>query len=214
MKKIKSLLSFMLVMSIMFIVTGCRKNISEADYKKMIDSFVSTSLNTYELTIGDEAAPQARVWLQDGNGTVYSSDEKVVTITELGKVTAVGEGSAYIVITDKKGTMFEVYRYDVYKPVPEANLSKLPEIPGIDFLYEIENFDSTGLNTYELKIGESHTAPGAVWAQTGSCYTSDPDVITIAENGNVFAQGRGTAYVVIKAKLGNIFKVTKYLVKG
>ena len=48
--------------------------------------------------------------------------------------------------------------------VPEADLSNLPEIEGVDFAYEIEYFNSTPLNTFHLKVGDSHTPTASVWA--------------------------------------------------
>ena len=197
---------------------GSNKNEQkEINYQAMIDSFVAGPLNTFELTIGDEHAPNATVWLknQAANGTAYTSDESVVTVTEFGKVTAVGEGTAYIVITAQNGAMFEVYRYDVYAEAPEADLSNLPAIDGVDLATEIANFNSTPLNTYELKIGKSHTPTAAVWTGTGAaCYTTDAKVVEVAANGNVTAKGKGTAYVVIKSSIGNMFEIYKYVVNG
>ena len=209
----KKIISIALIVSIFSVLAGCVGK-SKIDYQTMIDSFVPGPLNTFELIVGDEAAPQAGIWLKSGEGTVYTDNEAVVTVTELGKVTAVGEGSAHVVITGPDETMFEVYRYDVYPPVPEADLSNLPEVSGVDFLYEINNFASDGTNTREIKIGETNKANAAVWAGSGSCYSSDETVVTVAENGTVTAVGRGTAYVLIKAGLGNMFQITKYIVKG
>ncbi len=84
----------------------------ELDYDAIIDSFVPDSLNTFELSVGDTHKPNAAVWLQGSGGAVYSSDESVVTVTELGKVTAVGQGSAYVIIVGG-GRMNACYRYDV-----------------------------------------------------------------------------------------------------
>ena len=182
-------------------------------YKDMIDSLVSDALNTFEMTVGEEHKPGASLWLQNG-GTAYSSDENVVTISNLGKVTAVGEGSAYIIITFGN-TLFQVYRYDVYLPASDADISNLPEVPGVDFAKEIENFDSTALNTYSLKIGNTHKPTASVWASAGgTCYTSDDSVVTIASNGTVTAVGKGTAYVIIKSGVGNMFQIYKYIVNG
>lgn len=186
-------------------------------YDDIIDSFVGSALNTFEMTVGDTHSPNATVWLKTGNGSVYSSDESVVTVTELGKVTAVGEGSAYVIImADKTGnSLYEIYRYDVYNTAPEANLSNLPAIDGIDFANEIANFNSTALNTTTLKVGASHSPTASVWASNGgTCYTSDETVVTVAANGNVTAVGRGTAYVIIKAGIGNMFEIYKYVVNG
>lgn len=84
----------------------------ELDYDAIIDSFVPDSLNTFQLSVGDIHKPDAAVWLQGSRGAVYSSDESVVTVTELGKVTAVGQGSAYVIIVGG-GRMNACYRYDV-----------------------------------------------------------------------------------------------------
>ena len=208
----KKILAFFTATILMFGFTACSK--SKIDYNKMIDGFVADSLNTFELTIGEEHSPTAQVWIQGGGKgtTTYSSDEKVVTINEAGKVTAVGEGSAYVVITAQFGAMHEVYRYDVY--APEADLSHLPVIEGFDFAGQIATFSSTALNTKELHKGESHTPVAAVWAQNGgACYTSDANVVTVAPNGAVTANQRGTAYVVIKSAVGNMFEMYKYIVK-
>ena len=82
------------------------------DYDAIIDSFVPDALNTFELSVGDTHNPNAAVWLQGSRGAVYSSDEAVVTVTELGKVTAVGQGTAYVIIVGG-GKMNACYRYDV-----------------------------------------------------------------------------------------------------
>ncbi len=84
----------------------------ELDYDAIIDSFVPDSLNTFVLSVGNAHKPNAAVWLQGSGGAVYSSDESVVTVTDLGKVTAVGEGSAYVIIVGG-GKMNACYRYDV-----------------------------------------------------------------------------------------------------
>ena len=96
--------------------------------------------------------------------------------------------------------------------VPEADLSNLPAIEGVDFLYEIENFNSTPFNTFNLKVGAMHTPTAAVWAQSGNCYTSDESVATVAKNGNVKGISRGTAYVVIVGSTG-MYEVYKYIIE-
>ena len=97
--------------------------------------------------------------------------------------------------------------------MPEAGLSNLPAIEGVDFAYEIEYFNSTMLNTFTLRVGDKHTPTASVWAgDEDSCYSSDESVVFVAKNGNVFAKGRGTAYVVIKG-IGNMFEIYKYIVK-
>ena len=83
-----------------------------SEFDKLIENFVPGSFNTFILKVGDVHKPNAAVWLSSGKGTVYSSDENVVTISEYGKVTAVGKGTAYIVIVAITG-MSQVYQYIV-----------------------------------------------------------------------------------------------------
>lgn len=186
---------------------------SNIDYDKIIESFTPTSLNTIKCTIGRVHTPSSAVWLSSGKGEVYSSDENVVTVSELGKVTAVGPGTAYVIISVNDGSLYEAYQYTVYGPTPEADLSNLPTVEGVDFAYEIENFASTSLNSYELEIGGTHSPTASVWANAGGkCYTSDASVVTVATNGTVKAVGRGVAYVIIKSSVGNMFQIYKYTV--
>ena len=218
MKKITAVL-IIAVIALSAVSCGIKQaSLSKADYDRMIGSYVQSPLNTFELTVGDAHSPTAAVWLKNGNGsgTSYSSDENVVTVSEYGKVTAVGAGSAYVVITGL-GDMFEVYRYDVYEKAPEADLSNLPVIDGIDLAKEIELFNSTSLNTVTLKKGQTHTPTASVWAKAGGpCYTTDASVVTVDKNGNVTAAGTGTAYVVIRSSIStsNMFEMYKYIVKG
>ncbi len=79
--------------------------------EEIIDSFVPSSFNCVTLSVGDSHKPNCAIWLSSGMGTVYSSDESVVTVTTLGKVTAVGAGEAYVII--RAGTMYDVVRYTV-----------------------------------------------------------------------------------------------------
>lgn len=74
--------------------------------------FYPDDFNCKELTIGETHKPSASVWLKNGNGKVYSSDEAVVTVNSNGVVTARGEGVAYIKIVSSTG-MSEMYMYIV-----------------------------------------------------------------------------------------------------
>ena len=87
-------------------------NASENEFDKLIENFVPDRFNTFIMKVGQVHKPGAAVWLSSGSGTVYSSDENVVTIGEYGKVTAVGKGTAYVVIVGQTG-MSKVYQYTV-----------------------------------------------------------------------------------------------------
>ncbi len=82
------------------------------DYDEIIENFVSTPLNSFSMEVGDVHKPNAAVWLEGSRGSVYTSDEGVVIVSSLGKVTAVGEGTAYVIIVSAQG-LYEEYCYTV-----------------------------------------------------------------------------------------------------
>ena len=96
---------------------------SSVDYDHIIDNFVEDSFNHTTLVVGEEDKPQAAIWLQNSVAgcETYTSDPSVVTVTDLGKVEAVGPGTAYVIITANYGTMHDIHRYDVVGTAAEKN---------------------------------------------------------------------------------------------
>ena len=191
---------------------------NQAKWDEYIENFVPSSLNTTELYIGDSHSPNAAVWVQGGNeDRVYSDNTDVVTVSPYGKVTAVGEGEAHVVIKGL-GNMHEVYLYKVYSESPEADLSNLPELHSKDFATLIENFGESSLNTHTLKVGDTFSPTESVWVMNGYeeyCHTSDPSVAAISPYGKVTAVSRGTAYIVVESPVGNgsMYGIHKIIVK-
>ena len=185
------------------------------DYDQIIGSFVSDSLNTTELEVGQEDKPGSAIWLQQGfiKGKVYCDNESVVQVTDLGKVVAVGPGTAHVVISTIGG-MWDVHRYNVTGASAQVNTANLPNTGSVDFAYEIQNFSSNSMNTFSLKVGQNDSPTAALWLSTGSgsAYTSDENVVTVASNGTVTAVAPGTAYVLICASIGNMHEIYKYVV--
>lgn len=96
----------------------------------------------------------------------------------------------------------------------EPDLSNLPEIEGVDFAAEIEDYARDSFNFQYLSEGETHEAQGAVFAANGgAAYTSDPSVVKVNRRGVVTAVGTGTAYVIVCYGYNNQqTKLTKYMV--
>lgn len=230
MKTLKSLIAGLLTIMLLLTFAGCdiqEKMLDKSnellekqqqnqvdnidlDYDAIIDSFVSDSHNTVTLEIGEEHKPTEAMMLQSG-GVTYSSDEKVVTVTSLGKVTAVGEGTAYVILASSN-TMYVTYCYKVNAPAAEADLSDLPVIDGIDFAYEIENFVDKYPYTHEIAVGDKDKPIGA-GSSDNTYYTSDEAVAAVATNGTVTGVGKGTAYILIKFGDGDMFYIHKYTVR-
>ncbi|MBQ7302514.1 MAG: hypothetical protein IJW89_02920 [Clostridia bacterium] len=77
----------------------------------------------------------------------------------------------------------------------------------------IQNFTVDAFNDRTLTIGESEEARGAIWTMNGDvdCLTSNPQVVTIDENGVVTAVGEGVAFVAIAVD-DHVNAVTRYTV--
>lgn len=207
MKKNSIKLLLTIILSVFLLVaTTVTAFAEEFDFETEISGFSSTKLNTFELEIGGTHTPTAAVWTKNGTATCYSSNERVVTISDKGVVTAVGEGTAYIAI-ESLG-LYELYCYNVAS-APENTTDSDADIT-FDFETAISEFESTSLNTYTLKLGETDTPDAAVWTNNGrtKCYSSDESVVTVSDKGLVTAVGEGTAYVVIDT--GSMYKLYKY----
>jgi len=171
-------------------------------HQEMINSFEENYYNVKSLLIGEEDKPQASVWLSSSMASIISSDESVVTVTDIGKVTAVGEGTAYVII-DAAG-MYEIYRYDVSGEIGTDETEELvlaPSNNGIDYRELIENFVPDHFNVIKLSVGESNKPSASVWLMSGNgcVYSSNENVVTVTDLGKVTAVGEGSAYVVISA---------------
>ena len=93
-------------------------------YASIIEDFVPDSFNMETLEVGQVHKPNAAIWCE-GNFLnmvkTSSTDESVVTVTSGGKVTAVGTGEAYVIISieppiigDLFGSMmYEIIHYEV-----------------------------------------------------------------------------------------------------
>jgi hypothetical protein len=189
-KTFKILLTSVLILSLLFALGGCHKKQEPAEkYKDLIEDFVPDHFNYQELAVGEVDKPTAAVWAEGnvfGLVKVVSTDENVVTVSKGGKVTAVAEGSAYVIFAIEipfLGTvMSEIYHYNVCATIWEKYAS---------------DFDSNWFNTITLGLGQQNTPTSAIWVKGGGqAYSSDETVITVDDNGTVTAVGLGQAYVV------------------
>lgn len=159
--------------------------ISESD----IAGFYPDNFNCKELTIGETHKPSAAIWLNNGKGKVYSSDESVAVVSVSGIVTAKGKGTAYIKIVTSTGTS-KIYRYTVN----ECGISE----------DDILGFYPDDFNTFELAVGETHKPLASIWLADGNSkvYSYDESVVTVNASGVVTAIGEGVAYIKIIGSTG------------
>ncbi len=83
------------------------------DFATLIENFSESSLNTHTLEVGDTYSPGETVWVLNGyEEYCHTSDEDVVTVSPYGKVTAVGRGTAYVVIESpvSGGSMYGIHK--------------------------------------------------------------------------------------------------------
>ena len=156
---------------------------------------IKVSPDTLTLTKKDETAQlTAEVtpsYADNKRVTWQSSDEKVATVDENGKVTAVGNGTATITATSVSGSYTAIVSVTVKIPV---------EIQKLTIEAEKETLTKIGEST-ELKVKiepENADLQKLIWK-------SDNEKVAITdENGKVTAVGNGTAEITVTTEDGKI----------
>ena len=156
---------------------------------------IKVSSDTLTLTKKDETAQlTAEVtpsYADNKRVTWQSSDEKVATVDENGKVTAVGNGTATITATSVSGSYTATVSVTVKIPV---------EIQKLTIEAEKETLTKIGEST-ELKVKiepENADLQKLIWK------SHNEKVAIVNENGKVTAVGNGTAEITVTTKDGKI----------
>ena len=156
---------------------------------------IKVSPDTLTLTKKDETAQlTAEVtpsYADNKRVTWQSSDEKVATVDENGKVTAVGNGTATITATSVSGSYTATVSVTVKIPM---------EIQKLTIEAEKETLTKIGEST-ELKVKiepENADLQKLIWK------SDNEKVATTDENGKVTAVGNGTAEITVTTEDGKI----------
>ena len=156
---------------------------------------IKVSPDTLTLTKKDETAQlTAEVtpsYADNKRVTWQSSDEKVATVDENGKVTAVGNGTATITATSVSGSYTAAVSVTVKIPV---------KIQKLTIEAEKETLTKIGEST-ELKVKiepENADLQKLIWK------SDNEKVATTDENGKVTAVGNGTAEITVTTEDGKI----------
>lgn len=156
---------------------------------------IKVSPDTLTLTKKDETAQlTAEVtpsYADNKRVTWQSSDEKVATVDENGKVTAVGNGTATITATSVSGSYTATVSVTVKIPV---------EIQKLTIEAEKEILTKIGEST-ELKVKiepENADLQKLIWK------SHNEKVAIVNENGKVTAVGNGTAEITVTTEDGKI----------
>lgn len=130
MKRTIKALAVMLLAALM-LVCFATPAFAEFDFDKYIEEFEPDHFNDQQLEVGDQHMPTARVWVQNGRGNTYCSDDTVVSVDEQGIVTAIGPGTAYVIYMGSTG-MYQTYRYTVADPTTETVTEETDEVISLD----------------------------------------------------------------------------------
>ena len=156
---------------------------------------IKVSPDTLTLTKKDETAQlTAEVtpsYADNKRVTWQSSDEKVATVDENGKVTAVGNGTATITTTSVSGSYTATVSITVKIPV---------EIQKLTIEAEKETLTKIGEST-ELKVKiepENADLQKLIWK------SHNEKIAIVNENGKVTAVGSGTAEITVTTEDGKI----------
>jgi transglutaminase/protease-like cytokinesis protein 3 len=141
-------------------------------------------LNCYEMELAPGSSFDVLAEVYPTNATFKdvvwtSEDEKVAAVDENGKVTAIANGSTYIVASSRDGNYEVSCKVNVVTHVADVIVT----VGGTTMFYK---------ETYQLK---TIIAPFGVSDDTIIWSSSDESVATVDENGLVTAVGRGNAII-------------------
>lgn len=130
----------------------------------------------------------------------HTEDPSVATVDEKGKVTAVGNGTTYIVCETKYGSGQPIYNgsnvYSGYIAKCKITVKTIPES------VTLNKNSATLYTTKTLKL-KATVLPADSTTKTVTWSSSDKSVATVDENGKVTAVGEGTATITCKTKSGS-----------
>ncbi len=193
----KGLLALVLALTMVCTMAGCglRKETPSEKYADIIEDFVPDWNNVEELCVGDVHKADGAIWTEVNFMDMVktaSTDESVVTVSKGGKVTAVGEGSAYVIIAVEfpiLGVMMhEITRYDVVPAEAQAQAEEF--IMAMDL---------------QMRVGETEETAEAAWLHFpggASGASSDESVVTVSDDFAITAVGVGQAYVTFDSGMG------------
>lgn len=155
-------------------------------------SSITLNENTLALTVGRSETLTATVLPDNAtnkNVTWESSDSRVATVDENGKVTAVKQGTATITATTEDGKYTATCTVKVSPaPVAANDVTLTP--------------DKTTLNVGEKQTLTATVLPADATNKNVTWVSSDTSVATV-ENGVVTAIGKGTATITVTTADGN-----------
>ncbi len=128
------------------------------------------------------------------NAVIKSSNEEVVTVDKDGNIVAVGEGSAVITITTPDG-----FTKEVMVNVPKTEVAPVTIDKGGNASVSVE---SGNMKKIELASISGLNLTGAEFT------SSNPEIATVDENGNVKALKEGTVTVTVSLPDGTTKDVT------
>ena len=202
-KNLLKLISVLLLMGMLFSVSGCDTITSLFSV-----SAENISLNTDEYIfthIGEEYKLEAFISPEDASNKILkwrSGNEEIVYVDQSGMMTAISEGSVVIAVETTDGSMLFAtcnVKVDPYIAVDQLILST-----------ETFSFDSFG-QTVQLNaevIPNTATNNQIIWSVT------DSSVITVDSNGLVTSVGNGMAFVecLIQDKENYITRTCEFVV--
>lgn len=157
------------------------------------------------MTVGDEKQLSINYYPEDTinkDGTWYSSDDSIISVTNNGLITAKNEGTATITYksVNYKTSSIEIVVKKQTKEYPDS--------------VKIQNCD-------DMTIGDEKQLtinfdPETTINKDGKWYTSDPNIISITDNGFITAKNIGSATITFESsnkKTGDSSEIIVYPTK-
>ena len=153
---------------------------------------IAISDSTKELEVGDTAQLTVSTIPTNATETLTyswsSSDDKVATVDQTGKVTAVAEGEATITVSAKDGAFTAECTVTVKETVPVESVSLDKETAELE--------EGQSLTLVATVLPENATNKDVIWS------SSDDEVATVDETGKVTAVKAGEATITVTTEDG------------
>lgn len=157
---------------------------------------VEINVKVHTMKVGDTLEITAKVLPENAtnkNVTWSSSNRNVATVNENGKVTAVAQGNVTITVTTQDGSKTASCQVTVQN----ADVSTVP-VTGVTLDADLK----------EIEVGKTATliatvSPDNATNKKVTWKSSDPEVATVDENGNIKAIAEGEAIITVTTQDGN-----------
>ena len=188
------------------VITAKSNNIQATCYVSVVDPVkhvekITIDKTNVTLKIGESLSVKATILPLDADNTDAtwkSNNNKIATVNNSGKITAISEGNTDVTITSIDGNKVAKVNVTVNKVIPEK---------------VVVTSSKTSLNVSESVNLTATISPSNATDKTVKYSSSNTSVISVSETGKVNALAPGTAIITVESSNGLKSQITLNVIK-